>query len=147
MRAKQVAATAVGHRVVPHTADTIVEAWAPSREQCLAEAVAALAESCADLVGARPTGRHTFSVTAGSDEQTLVAVLEEVLYVLDVRGEVPVATHLDAAPDGTELTGWFDVVGIERLRHHGSAPKGIALSGIFLGRTDDGWRCAVTVDV
>jgi hypothetical protein len=27
------------HRSVPHTADALIEAWAPSREQCVAEAV------------------------------------------------------------------------------------------------------------
>ncbi|HEV8559398.1 MAG TPA: archease [Actinophytocola sp.] len=37
-----------GHRAVPHTADIRIEAWAPTREACLGEAVAALVESFAD---------------------------------------------------------------------------------------------------
>ena len=35
----------MGHRAVPHTADLAVEAWADSREECLAEAQRLLAEN------------------------------------------------------------------------------------------------------
>jgi len=131
---------------VPHTADIIVEAWAPTREQCLAEAVAALTESCADTSNVVPTSRHTFRLAADSDEQTLVAVLEEVLYVLDAHGQVPVTTHLDSM-NGTELSGWFDVASVSEIPLIGSAPKGIALSGLSVHPVDGGWRCTATVDV
>jgi len=130
---------------VPHTADVIIEAWAPTREQCLAEAVAALTEGCADTSHAVPTGTHAFRLDAGSDEQTLVALLEEVLYVLDAHGQVPVATHLAVGPAG--LAGWFDVVDVLAVPAIGSAPKGVALSGLAFDDVGGGWACTVTVDV
>ena len=134
-----------GHRTVPHTADLIIEAWAPTRERCLAEAVAALTDSCADTSRAAPTGKHAFRLGAGSDEQLLVAVLEEVLYVLDAHDQVPVTTHL--AADGAGLSGWFDVVDVHEIPTIGSAPKGIAWSGLTFDDADGRWCCRVTVDV
>lgn len=38
-----------GHRSVPHTGDLRVEAWAPTREECIAEAVRGMVASFADL--------------------------------------------------------------------------------------------------
>jgi SHS2 domain-containing protein len=134
-----------GHRTLPHTADLIIEAWAPSLGGCLTEAVAALTESCADTSNAVPTGRHSFCLRARSDEETLVALLEEVLYVLDAHGQVPVTTHLTR--NGAVLAGWFDVVGVGEVPLTGSAPKGISLSGLALERVSSQWHCVATVDV
>lgn len=66
--------------------------------------------------------------------------------MLDARGQVPVTTHLESL-DGTELSGWFDVVGVGEIPLVGSAPKGIALSGLTFARLDSGWRCSCTVAV
>jgi len=134
-----------GHRTAPHTADVIIEAWAPTRERCLVEAVAALTEGCADTSHAVPTGKHAFRLAAGSDAQALVALLEEVLYVLDAHGQVPVTTRLTVDESG--LSGWFDVVDVSAVPTIGSAPKGIALSELAFDDVDGGWRCTVTVDV
>jgi hypothetical protein len=41
-----------GHRTLPHTADIRIEAWAPGREQCIAEAVRGMVDTFAD------TSRH-----------------------------------------------------------------------------------------
>ncbi|SCE66445.1 Archease protein family (MTH1598/TM1083) [Micromonospora haikouensis] len=41
-----------GRRSVAHTADVRIEAWAPDREGCVAEAVAAMVETFADTTGA-----------------------------------------------------------------------------------------------
>lgn len=89
-----------GHRTAAHTADLIVEAWAPTREGCLAEAVAALTDSYADTSTATAAGRHTFRITAGSDDQTLVGVLEEALYVLDAFGKVPEGAGFESSNRG-----------------------------------------------
>jgi len=40
-----------GHRSVPHTADLRIEAWGPTREDSIAEAVRGLVESFADISG------------------------------------------------------------------------------------------------
>lgn len=44
----------IGHRTVPHTADLRIEAWAPTAELCIAEAVRAMVWGFADLPMAAP---------------------------------------------------------------------------------------------
>lgn len=137
-----------GHRTLPHTADLIVEAWAPTRAGCLAEAVAALTDSYADTSHAEPTRRHAFRLAAPTDEQALVALLDEALYVLDALGAVPVETHLDPLdPPVAELTGWFALANLDRVGLVGSVPKGVALSGLSLRYLNGRWHCTATVDV
>ena len=139
-------AGSAGHRTRPHTADVIIEAWAPTFEECLAEAVAALTDTYASSFHAGSVGRHTFRLTAFSREQALLAVLEEALYVLDARGAVVVAAHLEAGT-GTSVSGWFDLARVDESRLVGSVPKGIALSGLRIQDTGRGRRCSATVDV
>ena len=124
----------------------IIEAWAPTFDECLAEAVAALTDSYASASNAGPAGGHTFHLTTRSREQALVAVLEEALYVLDVRGAVVVAAHLETG-NGTSVSGWFDLARVDESRLVGSVPKGISLSGLYIQDTGRGWRCSATVDV
>jgi SHS2 domain-containing protein len=53
-----------GHRTVPHTADLRIEAWAATREECLAEAVRGLVGSFAAVAGVQPCRRASRPVTA-----------------------------------------------------------------------------------
>jgi SHS2 domain-containing protein len=131
-----------GHRSVPHTADTRIEAWAPTREVCHAEAVAGLVASFVDTTGARPVRTATVDLTADSDADTLVEVLDEVIYLLDTQGEVPIDTEIGPGPAMrlhlTPLAG---------VRATGAAPKAVTLHDLRFERTDGGWFCAVTIDV
>lgn len=138
--------TRPGHRILPHTADVILAAWAPTFEECLAEAVAALTDGYADTSGRPLLDRHGFRLPARSVEQALVLLLEEALYVLDVDGGAVTATHLETF-DGTQLSGWFEVADVDDTALVGSVPKGVAMSGLHIGRSDGGWRCTVTIDV
>lgn len=140
------ASSSVGHRSRPHTADLIIEAWAPTWEGCLVEAVAAVTDSYADTTRADTTGRHEFHFTTASTEQALVSLLDEVIYLVDARGAVVVGTHLEPIRDST-VTGWFDLTDVDTTALIGSVPKGIALSGLQVRRTAGGWRCTATVDV
>jgi SHS2 domain-containing protein len=79
-----------GHRTVPHTADLRIEAWAATREECLAEAVRGLVGSFAVVAGRQPYRRDCCAMTARRDEDLLVAVVDEVIYRLDADGEIPV---------------------------------------------------------
>lgn len=130
---------------MPHTADIIVEAWAPTRELCLAEAVKGLTTSYADTSTAVPSARHTFRIVATTEEQTLAFVLDEALYVLDALGEVPIEAHFDTAPG--ELHGRFELAPVGEVELVGSVPKGIALSGLTMVSEDGLWRAVATVDV
>jgi SHS2 domain-containing protein len=138
-------ADARGHRSVPHTADIRIEAWAPTRDACIAEAVAGLVASFADTVGAHPVRTATTDLTAGSDADVLVEALDEVIYLLDTQGAVPVDTDVAPGSDGPRvrlhLTPVADVVTI------GAAPKAVTLHDLRFDRVDGGWFCAVTIDV
>ena len=136
-----------GHRTVPHTADLRVEAWAPAREQCLAEAVRGLVGSFAVVAGARPRRTAKRHVTADSDEDLLVAVVDEVIYWLDAEGEIPVFVAVRRAGDGGVdlVLSLADVSAVEII---GAAPKAASLHDLRCAPDSAGqWSCSVTIDV
>jgi SHS2 domain-containing protein len=136
-----------GHRSVPHTADLRIEAWGPTREDCIAGAIQGLVESFADVwgTGHQRTAKH--HLTARSDADLLAAAVEEVIYRLDTEGEIPVSVHVSrAAAGGIDLTLLtVDAGGVEIT---GAAPKAASLSGLTCAPSRAGqWSCAVTIDV
>ncbi|MEH0829763.1 MULTISPECIES: archease [unclassified Micromonospora] len=134
-----------GHRAVPHTADVRIEAWAPDREGCLAEAVAALVATFVDTTGARADGETTVELPAARDEDLLVGVLDEVIFRLETEGTVPLATQVLPSGDGVRMR--WHTVGTDAVELVGAVPKAISLHELRFSGTDSGWRCAVTVDV
>ena len=136
---------ASGHRSLPHTADARVEAWAPSREGCIAEAVAGTVEAFLDTADARPTAAHHFRVDAGAAEDQLVAVLDEVVYLLDTTGQVPLATVVSATAGGLDVR--FDTAEGASLRQVGAVPKAVSLHDLSFARGAGRWSCRVTLDV
>lgn len=140
-----VAERPAGHRSVPHTADVRVEAWAPTRERCVAEAVAALVDAFVDVSRARPAASEDFRVPPGPDEDMLVAVLDRVVYLIDTTGLVPMGAEVSAAQGGLDVRlGMADPQAIEVT---GAAPKGVSLHELRFAPDEAGWSCAVTVDV
>jgi SHS2 domain-containing protein len=140
-------ASARGHRTVPHTADLRIEAWGPTREDCLAEAVRGLVGAFAAVRGVRARDSLTLHLTAGSDEDLLVAALDEVIYRLDTGGQVPVSVDVRRAPDSGVLA-CFAVAPVAEAQITGAAPKGVSLHELRCGPDAAGrWSCSVTVDV
>jgi SHS2 domain-containing protein len=134
-----------GHRAVPHTADLRIEAWGPTREECIAEAVAGAVESFVDVSGAHAAHELTRHVDAHSDDDLLAAVLDEVVYLLDTTGEVPVDVELQAAGDGVDLG--LAMVAAAALPRTGAVPKAVSLHELALAHGPRGWWCSVTLDV
>ncbi|MEU1787309.1 archease [Streptomyces sparsogenes] len=134
-----------GYRGVPHTADLRVEAWAPTREECLAQAVRGVLASCLDLAGAAGVRRREVVLLADTDEDLLADLLEEVIYWLDTADEIPVDVELTTVPGG--LRAGLDMVDARSLPATGAALKAVTLHDLRFGRGPDGWRCAVTLDV
>ncbi|MFK0295079.1 archease [Streptomyces sp. NPDC090442] len=140
-----------GHRSVPHTADLRVEAWGPTREVCLAQAVRGVCESFLDLAGAKPAPgparvRHReVTMLADTDEDLLVTLLEEVVYWLDTQNEAPVEVELTPVRGG--LRALLSMTDIGSLPVIGAAPKAVTLHGLACGGGPDGWCCSVTLDV
>ncbi len=136
---------AAGHRTLPHTADLIVEAWGPTREACLAQAVRGLVAAFADVTGAVSTGSVAVAVAGADDEQLLVRLLEEVVYAVEVGGVVPVDVRLEERAGG--LAGTLQVAPLEAVQVVGAIPKAVTWHGLRVGRHAAGWWCRVTVDV
>ena len=136
-----------GHRTVPHTADLRIEAWAPTREECLAEAVRGLVDSFAVVAARPPGGRARRHLTARLDEDLLVAVIDEVIYRLDADGQIPVSVAVRRAPDGGVVV-LFALVPVAEAEITGAVPKAASLHDLRCAPDAAGrWSCAVTVDV
>ncbi|RFS86071.1 hypothetical protein D0T12_05420 [Actinomadura spongiicola] len=137
-----------GHRRVPHTADLRIEAWAPTREQCVAEAVSGLVGSFADTAGLRPHRTAVLNVPPEPDADLLVAVLDDVIYRLEVHGELVLDTEITTAPDGG-LTARLKVGDATEATAIGAIPKAVSLHDLRLTRDSatEAWSCAVTIDV
>ncbi len=138
-----------GHRVLPHTADLAVEAWAPSRAECLTEAVRGLVGSFLDLGDATASGEASARFAPDRDEDLLVAVLEEVIYLVEVHERVPVDAEVDEHADGGLMVR-FAVADADATELVGAVPKAVALHGLRFEHGEcgwPGWHCHVTVDV
>jgi phage shock protein A len=136
-----------GHRTVPHTADLRVEAWGPTREACLAEAVRGVVDSFAVVSAARP--RHTAErrFVASSDEDLLVAVIEEVIYRLDADGEIPVTAAVRPAPGGGVVLT-LPLAHVHEAEITGAVPKAASLHDLRCAPDAAGrWSCSITIDV
>jgi SHS2 domain-containing protein len=134
------AGIAAGHRGVPHTADLRIEAWAPQ-----ALPAGCTVDSFLDISSARPHRSLSRRLTAGSDDDLLVVVLEEVIYLLDTVGEAPVDLDLQGGGGVAEVN--FAMVDARTLPQVGAVPKAVSLNDLRLSHDDNGWRCLVTLDV
>ena len=142
-----VARRIAGHRTVPHTADLRIEAWAATREECLAEAVCCLVSSFAAVEGRQPCRGDSKTMTARSDEDLLVALVDEVIYRLDADGEVPVSVAVSPVPQGGVIVS-FGLVPVAAVEITGAVPKAASLHELRCAPdAAGGWSCAVTVDV
>jgi SHS2 domain-containing protein len=133
-----------GHRTVPHTADIRIEAWAADRERCLAEAVLGMVECFADVSGVRATDVDRVRLAEGSDDDVLATLLDEIIYRLEVHGQVPVDIEAEDAGDGLDIR--LAVVGLDDVEITGAAPKAVAWQDLHMGPDAYGWSCAVTLD-
>lgn len=135
-----------GHRSVPHTADVRIEAWALSREQCVAEAIMAMVQMFTDASGVSSTGSAQFRVEPGSDKDMLVAALDEVIFRMDTEGRLPMDASVTVLDDGG-LEVWTRVTETNLLRLIGAVPKAVSWHDLRFGADENGWSCGVTLDV
>lgn len=136
---------AAGHRSAAHTADLRIEAWAPTREQCVAQAVRGMVES---FLGERlppPSETVEYDVTGSGDADLLARVLDEVIYRWETEGQVPVAVAVTPTPTGLRLR--CPVAGTTGLVPVGAVPKAVSLHGLCCEQRADGWWCEATIDV
>ena len=136
---------ASGHRSVPHTADLRIEAWAPTRNGCIRQAVLGAVQSFLDTSSAKAQQSRRRRVTGDRDDDLLVAAVEEVIYLLDTTREAPVDVELNDADGGVDMT--FAMVDASTIPQVSAVPKAVSLNELHLSQGRSGWRCAVTLDV
>jgi SHS2 domain-containing protein len=92
----------------------------------------------------RTARRHA---TAGSDEDLLVAVVDEVIYWLDAEGEVPVSVAVRrAGKGGVDLV--LPLAAVSAMGIIGAAPKAASLHDLRCAPDPAGqWSRSVTIDV
>jgi phage shock protein A len=147
LRGRLASEAARGHRTIRHTADLRVEAWAPTREECIAEAVRGLVDGFAVVAGRRPHGRIKRHMRARSDEDLLIAVIDEVIYQLDADGMVPVSVAVRSAQDDGVVL-FVALIPVSEAEIIGAAPKAASLHDLRCAPDAAGrWSCGVTVDV
>jgi SHS2 domain-containing protein len=134
-----------GHRTVPHTADLRVEAWAPTREGCIAQAVLGTVATFVDTSTVHAERTHRCQLAGHSDEDLLVAVLDEVIYLLDTENEAAVDVELEPLDSGLDVR--FAMCDATSLPQVGAVPKAVSLHELCLAPGPRGWRCSVTLDV
>jgi SHS2 domain-containing protein len=141
------AASTRGHRTMPHTAGLIIEAWGGTPLECLEEAARAVVETFAGVgeVTATDTVPVMFEF-APDDEEALVAVLEEIMYLVDAHEVVPVEVTLEATEDGG-VACYFETVPTAWVAVSGAAPKGVSRSELELKHDQGRWRCRAVIDV
>ncbi|MEV6211862.1 archease [Kitasatospora sp. NPDC051914] len=124
-----------GHRAVPRTADLRMEAWSPTAEGCIGEAVRAVVASFADTSAARPVAERECTVTAGSSEDLLAAVLEEVIYRMDTDGEIPLDAQVGPIHDVGDVRGAavrLQMADADTAEPVGAVPKAVSLHDLHL---------------
>lgn len=132
-----------GHRLVPHTADIALEAWAPGKYECVAQAVYALVHSFAQLPADSPRDSVILALDPTSDEDFLVSVLDEVIYQMEVHGRVPADVSIDENTGVVRLA----TVPTDEVRIVGAVPKAVSLHELRFEHVGGAWQCHVTVDV
>lgn len=135
-----------GHRTLPHTADVVIEAWAPTRVGCYAEAVRGLVDTFADTSQVVVTESAPLRIEPASDEELLVTLLEEVIFLLDVLGMLPAGVLVDEAADGG-LGGMLDLAPVNGAVLVGAVPKAVSRTGLTFGFDGELWTARATVDV
>ena len=138
--------TGRGHRARAHTADVILEAWGPDLATCCEEAVAALVDTYATRPAATVIAERRIRLPAATVEELLVAVLEEVIFVLDTDVGVPVEAGVEATEDGG-LELCLALVDAGQVEGTGAVPKAISRSGLTVTTNYGRVRCRVLVDL
>jgi SHS2 domain-containing protein len=138
-----------GVHPIEHTADLGFEVEAASLEECFARMAVALFQSF--MPRRPPSGaqqiRAEVEASGAGLEELLVAWLEELLYLSEVRRlvfqtiEVSAVNHVKVIG---RITGWHAAQG---TRYIGPALKGITRHGLSLEHIGSVWRARLFVDV
>lgn len=134
-----------GHRLLPHTADVIVEAWGVDELTCAEEAARGLLELCVSGVP-EPEAGLWMSEVAVSQPDVVRSVLDDVVFALDTSECVPVSAHVDRTADSRVMLS-LGLARRDSVRLTGAAPKAIVMMAPEPTGPDGLSRCCFIVDV
>lgn len=134
------------YRVLAHTADTGIEAWGATREEMLANIAAGMVSLMYRPRPARTADRRVaFTVAAGSDEDMVMDVLSEVLFLGEVEELVFSRFEVTATGDGRSRVVAIGGPATEETLV-GPPIKAVTYHGLSVDRNDE-WRTTVIFDV
>jgi SHS2 domain-containing protein len=136
---------AAGARKPVHPADLRIEAWGPTREACVAEAVAAVVGSFVSPVPAPGRSIVEFDVSGPTDPELLYRVLENVVSRIRKCRQVPVTAAATATAGGLRLR--CAVADTAAFLPVGAIPKGVSQRSVRCAPGPGGWWCAASIDV
>lgn len=138
--------TTRGHGTLPHTADVILEAWGPDLESCFEEAVAALVGVCVESTAVVAVDRHEVQLDPAPYDELLVALADEVIFLLDTAEAVPVRARVRRRDDGG-LDVQVALAERTAITASGAVPKAVSRSELAVTSDTAGVRCRFLVDV
>ncbi|MGA8296689.1 MAG: archease [Acidimicrobiales bacterium] len=144
--AREARSRSPGHRLVDHVADCVIEARGPDPQTCISEALIALVESVVRIREPQKTATRQLPSVPCPVEDALVALLDEVIFSLEVRSEVPVRFRLLETENGG-FAGDMDVVPVASAELLGPVPKAASYHDLEVSNGARGWRCHVLVDL
>ncbi|MFI5610760.1 archease [Amycolatopsis sp. NPDC051903] len=128
-----------------HAGDLRIEAWADTREACIAEAVDAVVGSFLGPTRPAPSSLSSFRVTGRTDAELLQAVLGRVIATVLEQQEVPVATVVSTTAEGLEVL--CRTVSAAAILPMGAIPKAVSGARPLCHRFASGWFCSARIDV
>jgi len=131
-----------------HTADVAVDALGKTLADVFAAVADGLAAAMCDETP--PDGdRFSLSVTAEGREQLLFDYLDELIYLRDVRGELPVENRVETIGERSDGTWALDASarGVPLDAIDAREVKAVTYSEMRLEPIDDGWNAYVVFDV
>ncbi len=84
------------------------------------------------------------SLDPSSNDDLLALLLDEIVYVGEVLGAIPVSVELSATEDHG-ITGFLETVPMMRVRMTGRFPTQVAGHEILVSHQDDRWRAEATL--
>jgi len=137
---------ALPYRILSHTADTGIEATAPTFAELVGELARAMFALMA-TVDPCPADHHlTMTVPAAPREELVVDALSELLYQAEVEDLILCDIKVEEAEDGSlriEAAG----VGTKEVELAGPPVKAVTYHALTAEPRDDGWFGRVILDV
>ncbi len=85
-----------GYRTLDHVTDALIEAWAPTFEEALAQAALGLFDTMVDIRNMRPALEEDLSVEGHDELELVYNWLEQLLLSFEIKQEVLTQFHISS---------------------------------------------------